>query len=314
MNTELGKITREQDGFKVVFDRTLNHSIERVWDAITNPEKLKVWFTDFEMKLESGSKIKIIFRDEHKTVTNGEILEVSPPNRFVWTWEGELAVWELTKLGENKCRLLFTYSKLSDQYAVGASGGFHTLMDRLELVLNGRQESWPFGTEEFDPVQIQLRETYGQSLYDEFPDLEKHNPIVMQREFDVPVARLWEALTKNEQLKDWYFDFRGNFKAEVGHVFEWSAGPSPEEQWLHRGKILEVILNEKLVHSWEYPGYKGLGTLIWKLTRVSDSKSILTLRFEFTEGFDTTVDALRRKNFLAGWTEIVNGSLVEFLK
>lgn len=310
----LGKVTREQDGFKVVFDRTLNHSIERVWDAITNPQKLKIWFTDFEMNLKPGSKINILFRDKQKTLTTGQVLEVNPPNRFVWTWEGELAVWELTSLGENRCKLVFSYGKLFDRYAVGASGGFHTLMDRLELMLNGKPDSYPFGTEEFDPVQLELKEQYGRALYDQFPDLEKFNPVVIQREFSVSTIRLWEALTNREQLKQWYFDFSENFNAEVGCVFEWSAGPSEGEQWLHRAEILEVVPNEKLVQSWEYPGYKGKAKLTWAITPLAEHRSRLRLDFEFTEGFDVTVEALRRRNFLEGWNHIVNTSLVDFLK
>jgi uncharacterized protein YndB with AHSA1/START domain len=43
MNTK-GKVTREADGFKVVFERVLNHTVEKVWDATSNPDKLKVWW------------------------------------------------------------------------------------------------------------------------------------------------------------------------------------------------------------------------------------------------------------------------------
>src|SRR6187397_1397552 len=90
-----GVLVKEADGFKVIFERMLNHDIQIVWDAITNPEKLKMWFTDFEMEFKEGGDLKIKFRDAAKTVTTGKIITIQPPNKFAWTWEGELAVWAL---------------------------------------------------------------------------------------------------------------------------------------------------------------------------------------------------------------------------
>jgi len=314
MNRPPGKLTKEQDGYKVVFERILNHSIERVWYAITNPEKLKIWFTDFEMKPEGGSPIRIIFRDAAKTVTTGEILEMIPPHKFVWTWEGELAKWELFDQGNDTCRLVLSYSKLSDQYAVGAASGFHTILDRLELMLGGEKRSYPFGTEENDPVQLELKEAYGKIIYDIYPELEAFHPVVLERAYQVPIKKVWAALTVKELLKQWYFDFSDQFKLEVGHVFEWKAGPPDGTQWLHRGKILEIINEKKLVHTWEYPGYSGQAKLTWEVSKISENETHLKLLFEFIEPFDFKEDALRRKNFAEGWRHIVNKSLPEFLQ
>src|SRR5687767_12936700 len=172
-----GKVSKANDGFKVVFERVYDHAIDVVWEAITDPDKLKIWFTDVKMKLEPGSEMKIIFRDQAKTVTEGRVVEVSRPHRFVWTWETELAVWELSEISASKTKLVFTYSKMDDKLAVGTSGGFHTMLERLEKMLGGNNQTYPFGTEEFDPEQIALREQYGEMIYPTWPELQKHNPI-----------------------------------------------------------------------------------------------------------------------------------------
>ena len=39
MKKQTGKVTKEADGFKVRFERLLNHDINTVWKAITQPEK-----------------------------------------------------------------------------------------------------------------------------------------------------------------------------------------------------------------------------------------------------------------------------------
>lgn len=310
--TDMGKVSKEADGFKVVFERTLNHPIEKVWDAITNPEKLKIWFTDFEMQLLANSPMKITFRDNTRTVTTGKVLEVNKPNRFVWSWEEELAVWELTALSDKSCKLVFTYSKLPDHYAAGAPAGFHSLLERLESYLGGNNRIYPFGTEEFDPESVALKEDYAVKLYDHYPELEQHHPIKLEKELHVSSARLWEVLTNNDILKNWYFDFKGNFKTEVGHVFEWYAG-SPEKQWLHRAEILEVIEGKKLVHSWMFPGYSGEAKLTWEIVSLIPETSLLKLEFDFVEPFDFNKEALRRKNFVQGWKQFMFIALPAFL-
>lgn len=314
MNDILGKVTKESDGYKVVFERLLNHDIQTVWDAITNPEKLKIWFTDFEMKFKKGGKLKILFRDAAKTITHGEIISIEAPNKFVWTWEGELAVWELKSEGKNKCKLVFTYSKLGDRFAVGASAGFDTLLHRLELALGGRTEPYPFGTEENDPEQIEQRERYGSVVYKSFPELQVFHPYKLERTYPAPIAKVWAAITVRDQMKKWYFDFPENFKPEVGCEFDWYAGPPDGKQWLHRGKITEVVDGRKLAHTWEHPGYTGKAKVIWELSEISSTVTKLNFTFEILVPFDPKKEALQRKNFVEGWNHIIKTSLEEYLK
>src|SRR5690606_20729150 len=146
----LGIITKENDGYKVVFHRTLNHAIEKVWNAITNPQELKYWFTDVEMDFKPGGKIVIRFRDEARTESHGEIVSIEPPHKFAWTWEGELAVWELKEISSDQTELILTYSKLGADYAVSAPAGFHWMLDTLEGRLAGSDVIYPFGTMEND--------------------------------------------------------------------------------------------------------------------------------------------------------------------
>lgn len=108
MKKEKGKVTREADGFKVRFERVFNHNIHAVWDAITDTEKMKYWFTNIEMELKPGAPMTIWFRDEARTPTHGKVVKIEKPHRFEWMWETELAVWELFEEGKDKCKLIFT--------------------------------------------------------------------------------------------------------------------------------------------------------------------------------------------------------------
>ena len=172
MKNQPGKITRQEDGFKVVFERILDHNILTVWEVITNPEKLKFWFTDFEIDFRTGGKIKIINRDQDRTATYGEIVKIDRPNRFEYTWEGDLAVWELFPLGENKCKLRLTYGKIDQNYVDRTPVGWHILLNRLEKMLGGSREILPFGEEEGNSPEFQrVKKEYDQIIYSSFPEL-----------------------------------------------------------------------------------------------------------------------------------------------
>ena len=124
---------------------------------------------------------------------------------------------------------------------------------------------------------------------------------------------VWQAVTDRNMIKAWYFDFAEDFKLEAGAVFKWSADDTKDKQWLHRGKMPEIIANEKLVHSREYPGYFGTSTLQWNLLKVNDARTKVTLIHEFTVPFDITVAELKNANFEMGWKKIINISFTGYL-
>lgn len=135
----------------------------------------------------------------------------------------------------------------------------------------------------------------------------------IERTYNAPITLVWQAITDRAMMKEWYFDFAEDFKLEPGAVFEWTAGDTEDNQWLHRGKMLEIVPDEKLVHTWEYPGYSGTSTLSWNLLKVDDATTKITLVHEFTIPFDSNVDALKTENFEMGWNHIINISLEEYL-
>jgi uncharacterized protein YndB with AHSA1/START domain len=138
---KFGELSREKDGYQVVFERTLSHSAMAVWDAITNPAKLSKWFFEVELELKPGARMIIRFRDEHNTETYGKVVTVVPGSLFEFIWEGsdgepdEFARWEIFPESATRTRLVLTYSRLTEKYAAGAPAGFHIFLDQLEEYL-----------------------------------------------------------------------------------------------------------------------------------------------------------------------------------
>ena len=67
-----------------------------------------------------------------------------------------------------------------------------------------------------------------------------NHPFVIECVFDVPVSRVWDALTLNEQMKKWYFQI-ADFKPDVGFEFRFIGKADEDIEYLHLCKITEVV-------------------------------------------------------------------------
>lgn len=311
MENPLGKITKERDGFKVVFERVFGHPIEKVWNAITNPEELKFWFTDIEMDFRPGGKITFRFRDKDKSVSYGEIVSIEPPHKFVWTWEGELAVWELTALDEHTTRLVFAYSKLTADYAVNAPAGFHDLLDLLAERLDGSEKISPFGAEDYGPGHFKTPVRYAEAVYHIYPELIKHPPVVVEKILGTPVESVWKALTNKAQMKQWYFDL-DEFRPEVGFRFTFPGQGHKGEQYTHLCSITQVIPQKKLQYSWQYEGHPGYSLVTFELSEMGE-KTKLKLTHHGLGTFPQDNADFAWKSFNGGWSELIGKLLPGFL-
>jgi uncharacterized protein YndB with AHSA1/START domain len=71
------------------FDRTLAHSVERVWRAITEPTELERWFpAAADWTPATGETFEAYG-------ATGEVTEVDAPHRLAWTFGGERYSFEL---------------------------------------------------------------------------------------------------------------------------------------------------------------------------------------------------------------------------
>ncbi|MFP9114507.1 SRPBCC family protein [Flavobacterium sp. RHBU_3] len=134
--------------------------------------------------------------------------------------------------------------------------------------------------------------------------------LVTERVYNVPVQKVWEAITVNDKMKDWYFQL-DEFKAEVGFRFHFTGG-SEEKQYLHLCEITEVIPQRKLAYSWKYDGYEGESFVVWELFPDGEGTK-LVLTHVGLETFPLLKD-FARESFTEGWKYILGISLQEFLE
>ena len=136
-------------------------------------------------------------------------------------------------------------------------------------------------------------------------------PIVVEETFAVPVATVWDSITKADLMRRWYFDNIPAFEAQVG--FETSFNIEVEDRsYLHLWRVKEVVPNRKLVYTWRFEGYPGDSDAIWELFE-EDGGTRLRLTIEVHQDFPQEFPELRRDSCVAGWRYFINGRLKEYL-
>jgi uncharacterized protein YndB with AHSA1/START domain len=139
---------------------------------------------------------------------------------------------------------------------------------------------------------------------------EMADAVVLERTFDVAVARVWKALTDVDQMREWYFDLK-DFKPEVGFEFGFVV-EHEGNTYDHRCKITEVIPQKKIAYTWRYEGHEGESLVTIELFPEGD-KTRLKLTHTGLDTFPKT-PAFACENFEKGWTQIIGSELKKFVE
>jgi uncharacterized protein YndB with AHSA1/START domain len=141
----LGEVTRQGDALQLVFQRRYRQSAEKVWAALTDPERLADWFATAEVDLRVGGIIRLGWEGQHRA--DVVITECDPPKTLAWRWRiGErntLVRFDLTPQAGG-CALTLTHSGLSLDGARdgGVRAGWHAHLEALPDAMEGRATPW----------------------------------------------------------------------------------------------------------------------------------------------------------------------------
>ena len=138
-----------------------------------------------------------------------------------------------------------------------------------------------------------------------------NKPLVIERTLDAPVEAVWEAITDNEKMKQWYFNIP-SFNPVEGFEFSFTAGNEAKE-YVHHCKITAVVPNRKLSYTWKYEGYPGESEVTWELFP-EGGKTKLVLTHTGLHTFASINDpSFAVKSFTEGWNYIIGKGLTEYL-
>lgn len=284
------------------FEHVLRGPIERVWGYVVRPELRRTWLADGAMDLRVGGAIEMIWHNERLgaagTPPTEEALSLSgyrctgvvtacePPRLIAFTWDergvsSEVRI-ELTPgaPGTDTVELVLTHTRLRSIGSVeGTATGWHTHLDFLEALLDGRPEL---------PSYWSIHDRYERQYADRLREHSFTAPegcgllvalpgggwiLEFRRHYSAPIASVWHAVTEPKGLDSWYpaelrFErsvggaltetFRDEDGAEAGVVrgkvtafepprrfaFEMEGDPSSEHEALHHPQSIRIELME----------------------------------------------------------------------
>lgn len=136
-------------------------------------------------------------------------------------------------------------------------------------------------------------------------------PVIVEETYPVPLSRVWQAITDNEQIKKWYFNI-SDFELREGAEFNFSA-PAEDIVYDHRCVIKEIVPLKRFRHTWTHPTQsKSESVVTWDLKPV-DGGTKVTLTHAGVEKFADDGAGFSRENYVMGWKEILGTSLRDFL-
>jgi uncharacterized protein YndB with AHSA1/START domain len=132
---------QEKDGRSVLrMERWLKHPPEKVWKAMTEPDRLADWFPGkVELDLRAGGALSFELDGD---TDKGTITDLDPPRLIAYTWGTDHLRWELHPDGAGtRLVLMHTFDDRAGAASYGA--GWHTCIVALDLALDGRPGADP---------------------------------------------------------------------------------------------------------------------------------------------------------------------------
>jgi len=139
----------------------------------------------------------------------------------------------------------------------------------------------------------------------------KAEPLVVERIYNAPAEKVWDAITDKEKIKVWSFDMDA-FVPKVGFEFRFY-GEKDGRKFLHICKVLDVVPQRRLKFSWRYENFPGQSFVTYELFPEVD-KTKFRLTHEEIESFPADNDDFSRANFTMGWNQIVGTLLKDFVE
>jgi uncharacterized protein YndB with AHSA1/START domain len=285
-------------GQKFLMTRELNAPREAVFKAWTDPAHLARWwgpkgFTNpvCELDVRPGGAIYVVMRAPDGTdyPMGGEYREIVPPERLVFT-SGAL---------DEKGKMMFEFLHV---LTLVERNGQTTMTLDSEVIKTTPGAGRYIGGFEMGMTQTLERLTEQLAA--------KSEPLVVERIYNAPAAKVWSAITNKEEMKRWYFDLK-EFKPEVGFEFQFVV-EHEGNTYSHHCQVKEVIPQKRLAYSWRYDGQEGDSLVTFELF-ADGNRTRMKLTHEGLESFPKT-PAYARKNFEGGWTQIIGTSLKEYVE
>jgi uncharacterized protein YndB with AHSA1/START domain len=129
-------------------------------------------------------------------------------------------------------------------------------------------------------------------------------PLIKEFDYDVPIEKVWLALTDTNKMREWYFPQLQKFEPVAGYKFQFDDDNSEyHKEWI----VTKVAEGKTLAHSWAYKGYSGRSEVTFDLFAEGN-----TTRLTITQtGLESFPDHphFKRERFEWGWDYLLGQNL-----
>ena len=158
------RLVGEGTQWTLILERSLNHSPEKVWEALIEPDHLVNWapfLPDRALTSVGPMKLTMLGVNE-SSVLDSQIQEIEPPKLLVFNWGEDILRWELS--GESTTRLVLKHRFAELKEAPSYAAGWHLCLDALGSALRGEVKPSVVGDAALDHGWQELYEHYSRQL------------------------------------------------------------------------------------------------------------------------------------------------------
>jgi len=153
------------DRWTLVFVRSLRHSPDRVWAALTEPAQLNEWApytASRDLGTPGEATLTMIDGDVAEDV-GATVTRADPPALLEYTWGTDRLRWELAPTAEGT-RLTLLHTITDRDWVPKVAAGWHLCLDVAERLLDGRPVGPIRGSEALSFGWARLNEAYAARL------------------------------------------------------------------------------------------------------------------------------------------------------
>jgi uncharacterized protein YndB with AHSA1/START domain len=138
MTDDYGELEQTRDGrWQLRFERRLDHPVEKVWRAVTEPEHLAAWFpSTIDGERAAGARLRFTFPGDVAEPMEGVMLAFDPMSLMELRWGPDTVRIELEPISSGT--LLRLLDVLEDRGKGARDGaGWHACLAALEAHVDG---------------------------------------------------------------------------------------------------------------------------------------------------------------------------------
>lgn len=157
----LAVLEKVEGGYIASFHRPLNHSIEKVWSALTENGKLEKWMSNLEVQdLRKGGTIQFNMNDGSNSSFGMKIRDFKEKEVLEYEWGEGWVRFELKPTPEGCLLVLKEFIPSLSDHTSKDLAGWHVCLDIFKELLQGNEMAFPKG--QWEKCHDKYQEKVGQ--------------------------------------------------------------------------------------------------------------------------------------------------------